>query len=228
VRRVELLAALTVPRWETVGASVSGRPLVARCFPGARPELPPALIFGAIHGNEPLGAFLVARLADELDAAAAPPTRTAWLLPVANPDGFLADRKDNARGVDLNRNFPAASWNRVGPTGYDPGESPGSEPETRALMALIDRAGATRLVALHSPFRTVNFDGPARALAERMAAWNGYGASEDIGYPTPGSFGSCYGRDRQLEVITLEIPPMTAEQAWEENARALQEVLCQV
>ena len=48
-----------------------------------------------------------------------------------------------------------------------------------------------------------------------------YGASADIGYPTPGSFGSKYGVDLGLEVITLEIPFMEPDQAWAENRAAL-------
>jgi protein MpaA len=144
---------------------------------------------------------------------------------VANPDGLAAGTKNNAHDVDLNRNFAAASWRREHEAGYDPGPAPESEPETRALAELIRASGATRLVALHSPFRTVNFDGPARALAERMAALNGYGVTDDIGYPTPGSFGGRYGRDLGLEVITLEIPAVSIEQAWAENRAALYEAL---
>src|SRR5262249_5045048 len=121
----------------------------------------------------------------------------------------------------LNRNFAAASWTRAHAAGYDPGAAPESEPETQALVALIARTGARRLVALHSPFRTVNYDGPARALAEAMGAAHGYGASADIGYPTPGSFGSRYGVELGCEVITLEIPPVGVEQAWAENRAAL-------
>jgi protein MpaA len=180
--------------------------------------MPPVLLFGAIHGDEPLGAHLLARLADELPEEL---PRAAWILPVANPDGFLVGRKDNARGVDLNRNFAAPNWQREHRPGYDPGPSPESEPEARALAELIAKTGATRLIALHSPFRTVNYDGPARALAERMAAANGYGATADIGYPTPGSFGSRYGHDLKLEVITLEIPAISLEQAWVQNRSAL-------
>src|SRR5262249_10851704 len=112
-------------------------------------------------------------LAAELDAGP-PPRRDTWIVPVANPDGFAAGSKNNARDVDLNRNFAAASWTRAHAAGYDPGAAPESEPETQALVALIARTGARRLVALHSPFRTVNYDGPARALAEAMGAANGY------------------------------------------------------
>lgn len=142
-------------------------------------------------------------------------------MPVANPDGHARGTKNNGRDVDLNRNFAAKNWRREHDPGYDPGVRPESEPETQALVALIAQSGATRLIALHSPFRVVNYDGPARTLAEAMAAANGYGASGDIGYPTPGSFGSKYGVDLGLEVITLEIPAVSEEQAWQENRAAL-------
>lgn len=144
---------------------------------------------------------------------------------MANPDGLARGTKDNARGVDLNRNFPSRNWVREHKPGYDPGAAAASEPETRALIELIERSGATRLVALHSPFRCVNYDGPARALAERMAAKNGYEVTADIGYPTPGSFGSFYGIDLGLEVVTLEIPAVDVEQAWCENRDALRVAL---
>lgn len=219
----ELLASLTVPPWREFGRSLAGRPLLVRTFPGTG-EGPPVLLFGAIHGDEPLGAYCLRWLADEL-AAGPPPARETWIAPVVNPDGFLAGRKNNERGVDLNRNWPAANWKREHKPTYDPGEFPASEPETQALAALIQEAQAPRLIALHSPFRVVNYDGPAGPLAERMAARNGYGASGDIGYPTPGSFGSLYGVDHGLEVVTLEIPPMTPEQAWRENREALYEAL---
>jgi protein MpaA len=123
--------------------------------------------------------------------------------------------------VDLNRNFASANWSAEHRPGYFPGDAPGSEPETRAVAELIARTGATRLISLHSPYRTVNYDGPAAELAARMGAANGYGASSDIGYPTPGSFGSLYGVDRGLEVITLEIPKISVEDAWRENRSAL-------
>ena len=47
----------------------------------------------------------------------------------------------------------------------------------------------------------------------------------DIGYPTPGSFGSRYGVDLGLEVVTLEIPAVGEDQAWVENREALRVAL---
>ena len=205
-----------------IGHSVLGRPIEAiRFLPPsyARPR-PTAILFGAIHGDEPAGVLCLERLCAELIER--PPGRETWIVLALNPDGLAAGTKNNAHDVDLNRNFAATSWVRTHKAGYDPGPTPGSEPEARAIAELIEHTGATRLIALHSPFRTVNWDGSGEALAVEMGALNGYGASADIGYPTPGSFGSRYGRDLGLEVITLELPYFEAsEQAWIENRSAL-------
>jgi protein MpaA len=204
---------------------VLGRPITAlHLAPAAyAAERPPALLFGAIHGDEPLGVHCLHHLIQEL--VAQPPGRDTWIIPALNLDGLAAGTKNNANDVDLNRNFAAASWGGPHKPGYFPGKRAESEPEVQALVELIERSGAERLVALHSPFRTVNWDGRGQELAERMAAENGYGASADIGYPTPGSFGARYGVELGLEVVTLEIPFMDEEQAWRENRGALRVVV---
>ena len=180
-----------------------GQPIEALAF-GVGPTR--LLVHGGIHGDEPASAGIAERfsrvLGDRLHE-----TPRVVIVPAANPDGLAAGTKDNARGVDLNRNFPAENFSPTAhKPGYFPGPHPLSEPESAALAALVDRERPGSIVALHQPFRCVNFDGPARALAEELARASGWPVVEDIGYPTPGSFGSCYGRDRGLAVITLELP----------------------
>jgi len=221
---VELLPHFLAAPWIEHGRSLQGRPLTHRVWRAADARRPPVFFHGSIHGNEPLGSYCLRRLAEELDAGLAR-ARDVWIAPVVSPDGFVVSSKHNARGVDLNRNWPASNWSSVYRGVEFPGDAPASEPETQALHALLARARPAAIVALHSPFRTVNYDGPAKDLAERMAAKNGYGARADIGYPTPGSFGTLYGVELGLEVITLEIPPMTPDQAWQENREALLEAL---
>jgi murein peptide amidase A len=205
----------------TIGATVCGRDIRVLHY-APPPELArkrPVVLFGAIHGDEPIGVHCLIELAAELDRT--PPGRDTWIIPALNLDGLSAGTKNNANDVDLNRNFTASNWTAAHQPGYFPGSAPQSEPETQALVALIDHIAATRFVALHSPFRVVNYDGAGRALAELMAGQNGYGASATIGYPTPGSFGSRYGADLGLEVITLEIPWQDDDAAWRENRGAL-------
>jgi len=128
-------------------------------------------------------------------------------VPAVNPDGVVAGRKNSARDVDLNRNFPARSFTTVHAPGYFPGPAPLSEPESRVIADLVAREGIAAVVAVHAPFACVNFDGPASAWAAAVAVACGWPARGDIGYPTPGSLGGWLGVDRGLPVLTLELPP---------------------
>ena len=62
----------------------------------------------------------------------------AWFVPVHNPDGYIANERENGRGVDLNRNFPF---------GY---ETQKIEPETAAMMSLINSVDFSASVFFHS------------------------------------------------------------------------------
>ncbi len=204
-----------------IGKTVLGRSIQCLHFsaPSYAKDKPKAILFGAIHGDEPIGVYCLGKLALEL--AAMPPGRETWIIPALNLDGLAGGSKNNANDVDLNRSFASANWSAEHKAGYFPGKHAESEPEAEALAKLIDETGATRLIALHSPFRTVNWDGAGQALAEEMGKRNEYGASSDIGYATPGSFGSKYGVDRQCEVITMEIPLLEDEEGWQQNRSAL-------
>jgi protein MpaA len=114
------------------GHSVEGRPLeVTRVGEVDAPVR--VLVVGDVHGNEPAGEAIVARLRrSALDGVA------FWLVRTANPDGRAHGTRQNARGVDLNRNFPFR-WAHGARGTYYPGPRAASEPETRALMKLVRR-----------------------------------------------------------------------------------------
>lgn len=205
-----------------IGTTVLGRPIEAVHFaaPSYVKKKPPAILFGAIHGDEPVTTMILQRLAEELIER--PPGRDTWIIPCLNVDGVLAGSKNNANDVDLNRNFASTNWLAAHQPGYKPGITAEDQPETKALVDLIARVGATRLIAVHATFRVMNWDGTGRDLAERMATLCGYPAKGDIGYPTPGSFGSKYGVDAGSEVVTVEIPYLGMdEQAWDETRAAM-------
>ncbi len=205
-----------------LGKTVLGRPIEAVHFapPSYARARPPAILFGAIHGDEPVSQLMLERLADELIER--PPGRETWIIPCVNVDGTMAGTRNNANDVDLNRNFASTSWGTERRPSYNPGTAAEDQPEAQALVALIDRVGAERLIAVHATYRMVNWDGRGEALAKDMSERCGYPVEHDMGYPCPGSFGTKYGVEKNLEVITLESPYLMAdERGWLECRTAL-------
>ncbi len=143
-----------------IGRSREGRSLVSH-EQGASGGL---LVFGAIHGDEPASAALCTRFAERHAARA---LAALTLVPVVNPDGLAHGKKDNAAGVDLNRNFAACSWQLAHAPGYDPGPRPLSEPESAALATLVEARRPRVIVAVHQPFACVNWDGPCEDRSPR-------------------------------------------------------------
>jgi protein MpaA len=129
-----------------LGHSVQGREIRATRV-GEEGAPVNVLVVGNVHGNESAGEAIVAALRERAPARASHEV-TYWLVRTANPDGRAHDTRQNARGVDLNRNFP---WRwRSGARGtYYPGPRAGSEPETRALMRLIRRVKPQLAVYYH-------------------------------------------------------------------------------
>ena len=185
------------------------------------------LIIGGIHGNEPTSVDV----ARELSALfTADPSllagRTAGVIEVASPDGYAKRTRTNANGVDVNRNFPARNFRRRGRRDiYFGGETPASEPETRAIIAALERLRPALVISIHSITdgrECNNYDGPAEAVARLMSQHNGYPVTASMGYPTPGSFGSYAGIDRRIAVVTLELPrKQSGPDAWRANRAAL-------
>ncbi len=215
-------AALAALGFDEIGRSTEGRPILARRFGGGGS---PVLLMGGIHGDEPASVDAVLDWLTRRPAALPAPV---WVLPAANPDGLAAGRKNSARDVDLNRNFPARSFRAEHQPGYFPGPVPLSEPETRAIADLVAREGVRAAVAVHAPFACVNYDGPAAAWAQTVAEACGWPARGDIGYPTPGSFGSWLGIDGGRPVLTLELPPGRLESFRSAAAAALDAALIHV
>jgi protein MpaA len=182
------------------------------------------LIFGAFHGDEQTGFHLVTQLAETLAAKPELLNEDARVIlaPALNPDGMLKRTRTNANGVDINRNFPTQNWTAQ----YEkkknfPGQKPASEKETRVAMVMIEQYRPDKIISIHEDLRMNNINGPARALGERMAKYNYYPVTEDVGYPTPGSFGNYGGTERQIPLVTLELPDIWPGKAWKQNRDAL-------
>jgi len=145
-------AAPTVDGRELLGESFEGRPI--RVFHRGDPDEIRVLVVGCIHGDECAGV----RIARRLRSGRPRPFLDLWILPSLNPDGRAAHTRQNARGVDLNRNFPYR-WRR-GPRGrYYPGRRPASEGETRIAMRLIRRIEPDITIWFHQPLALVDASG---------------------------------------------------------------------
>jgi protein MpaA len=205
---------------EQLGVSVEGRPIETYWYGTGSQTV---VFFGAFHGDEPESAEVVRKLADYLqEHPDLLEDRRAVLVPVVNPDGLGKGRRKNSNQVDLNRNFPTDNWNSEGEgSNYWGGPAPASEPETMVVVKLLERFRPDRIVSVHCPYKCVNYDGPAQALAEAMSEENGYKVEPSIGYPTPGSFGTYSGVERKIPTITLELPPTGEEDVWRDNRSAL-------
>jgi predicted deacylase len=111
---------------EVFGHSVQGRPLVAHVL-GDGDNV--TMIFAAVHGNETATPYLVQQLRAHLKRhPGLLRDRRVILVPVMNPDGLQARARVNARGVDINRNYPG-TW-RLPKRGerFKSGAGPASEP----------------------------------------------------------------------------------------------------
>src|SRR5215208_1719839 len=136
-----------------VGRSAEGRAIVASRLGDPNAERK-ALVVGSIHGDE-RGGLTVTR---ELRRAWASRLRGVdlWVIDTVNPDGLRRGTRQNARRVDLNRNFPYR-WRMNGRRGsrYWGGPKPLSEPESRAIRKLVLRLRPAVTIWYHQPWGAV-------------------------------------------------------------------------
>ena len=131
------------PEREQLGRSWEGRPIEAVHIRGEGPRI---LVVGCIHGDECEGievTRILARTRPDFDL---------WLLHQLNPDGFARRSRGNARGVDLNRDFLAAT-----------------QRETRIARKLILRLKPDVTIWFHQPQAVVRAWGRSRGMARRYA-----------------------------------------------------------
>jgi protein MpaA len=216
---------MVFPMTLALGRSVQGREIGAYVFRGTPKRT--VLVLGGFHGDEPKGVFVARRWIDLLRTERDPVDDARWVVvPLVNPDGYAKRRRRNAHRVDINRNFPTKNWAGASKQSrmYG-GPTPASEPETQAVMNAVRRFRPMRIVTIHSiglDRHCNNYDGPGRALALAMRRYNHYPVTASIGYPTPGSFGTWAGGERNIATITLELPSHhSPKRCWDDNRLAL-------
>jgi protein MpaA len=153
------------PHAMLLGRSVDRRPIMAIEVAAPYPRAT-VLVVGAIHGNEAAGI----EVARALRRAGPIPGIDLWVIDNLNPDGVAMHTRQNAHGVDLNRNFPW-HWQRLGRRGdlQYPGARALSEPEARVAHALILRLRPRLTVWFHQPLGVTDASGGDIAIERRFA-----------------------------------------------------------
>ena len=122
----------------------------------------PVLLIGVIHGNEAKG-YDITQLIRTMPT---PPGIDLWIIDSINPDGQFSHTRENANGVDLNRNV-SYNWNYIPMSednGQYSGEAPADQPETQALEAFVDEIQPTITIFWHQDANRVSPGGARREI----------------------------------------------------------------
>jgi len=240
--------------WLTYRNSVLGDPLTWTVFGDASDEEKPSfkqkdvsIIMCGVHGDEITPIKFCFDIMEYLRTAYADPkfkdefaNKIVIVAPLVNPDSFFKARPSrvNARGVDVNRNFPTKDWSRDARKLWishfrkdkrrNPGVTASSEPEVVFQMNLVKRYGPDKIISVHSPLTMLDYDGPNAVVDgfidgtkahELLIQMSKDAADYKIqNYPFfPGSLGNWAGKERDIPTYTLELPtsdPAKSAQYW--------------
>ncbi|MEM7358004.1 MAG: M14 family murein peptide amidase A [Pseudomonadota bacterium] len=195
--------------------SVTGFPILFREFPPLPSKKPQGriLVIGGTHGDELTSVSVVFRWIKKLNKYHS--GLFHWhIAPMMNPDGVLkrAATRVNENGVDLNRNMPSDDWQAnalrywedkqgKNPRRY-PGEEAASEPETQWLIDEINEFKPDAIISVHAPYGVVDFDSLLLNTAPKSLGK----LHLNLLGTYPGSLGNYAGINRNIPVITLELP----------------------
>ena len=219
--------------------STDGRSLAYRDYSplASRDPLGRIMVIGGIHGDEFSSVSVVFKWMNILNQFHS--GLFHWrFIPTSNPDGLLMEdsQRQNASGVDLNRNFPTADWDELAgeywvertyrnPRRY-PGENAMSELETQFLVDQIREFNPDIIISMHAPYHLVDYDGPPSAPHKLGGLY-----LRELGV-YPGSLGNYFGVDLAKPIVTVElksagIMPTDGEidRMWKDLVRWLREQL---
>lgn len=210
------------------GRSVEGHPIPAY-MTDVKAKKYLYLIAGT-HGDEVEGIHVLKELFNWLKKEHSLKDLPIVVVPILNVDGYRASSRVNAHMVDLNRNYPTKDWSPTAEQAkYNPGPKALSEPENQFLVKLLDKYPPGFILSFHTWKPILNYNGDCQDVAEFLSTYNQYPIAGDIGYPTPGSFGSFVPEKYKAGVLTFECPPLSEEKGfkeiWQENERGLKDFM---
>lgn len=155
--------------YNVIGRSADGRDIFLLILGSGKENI---ILTGGVHGRESVNPMVLLSMAEHYCEKFKEYLSKVciYMVPLLNPDGYciategyesirstslrknIVERKIpnylwkyNARGVDINRNFPCVSWQKKSIT-----DSAGSEVETKALMELFQEVSSVGFIDYHS------------------------------------------------------------------------------
>ena len=214
------------------GRSVQGVPLTfyrrQSGSDGAR-----VLVIGCIHGDE----FVGNRVVDILRDIPLEGNIDLWMVRSMNPDGQQLRTRQNANGVDLNRNFPG-NWQKIGKPGswqYS-GSDSASEPEVQGVVKLGELVKPQFVIWYHQDYFRIGpgtgHDGDVRAKYASLVGLPlleldclcGYSGDKPLLEAVFGGTGANWAKSFQGPKgvsMTVEFGPTLSEEDAQRNAQAV-------
>lgn len=235
------------PFWKYEKLSVEERPLVFAEIGNAK-STNTTLILSLVHGDEITPLYISLKLADWLESNMDRLSRNRVIFaPLVNPDGFFQKTKKrvNANGVDVNRNFATKDWAEKAINTWkiryksdprrNPGKMAGSEPETLFQQDLIERFKPQKIISIHAPLNSMDYDGPQglslsafpKEYIKRCLELRSMLKAVSSGF-FPGSLGNYAGQERGIPTLTLELPsanPRYAPGYWRRFVSGIETVI---
>lgn len=218
-----------------IGYSEQGRAIVAYSFGSGVKKV---LFQGAMHGNEGNTKALLDTWIGVLEASPGqiPSGTQVVVIPLVNPDGYAAGTRNNARNVDLNRNFDTTDWQSdVETVNGQPlegggGSSPESESEAKALADYTRQLSPSLTLSYHSvaSYVIANTCGNSSSLAATYASLSGYsnktGVSGAFSYEITGTYDDWMCQRLGLRSILVELATSYSAE-FERNKAAMWEMV---
>jgi len=149
-------------RLDTLGFSVQGRAIWAMRVtdnPGVEENEPEIRLIGNMHGDEHIGTevtlyflrYLLTNYASSSRIQDLVNSREFWIAPTINPDGKVANTRENCNDVDLNRDY-GFFW-----AGWGGSPSPNSQIETQVMVQHLEENDIVLEYNYHSAAEYVNY-----------------------------------------------------------------------
>ena len=219
---------------ETGCLSVLGFPILMREFAPIDNVTPQGriLVIGGTHGDELTSVSIMFRWIEKLNRFHS--GRFHWhMVPLMNPDGVLKSEatRTNENGVDLNRNLPSDDWQALAHEYWEtkggknarkfPGDSAASEPEVQFLIDEINSFKPDAIIAVHAPYGIVDFDSQVLKTAPKSLGK----LHLNLLGTYPGSLGNYAGINRNIPVITLELPHSWVMPSEDESTKIWEDIV---